>query len=420
VRRVAKSAGLVTKSLARRGRSKYGISSINMPRIAVVTSHPIQYYAPLFRELARRLDLHVFYMHRVTVQDQAQAGFGVGFQWDVDLLSGYASSFLNNVARQPGLHHFKGVEVPSVGAALRQGRFDAVLVTGWHLKGYVEAIWAAKWYGLPVMVRGDSQMETQRSFAKRAAKELVYPLVLRAFDAALYVGARSKAYWRHYHCPESRLFFSPHCVDNDWFAAQAADGAGSVLRERLGVSPNASIVLFAGKLQPFKRPLDVIDACSLLRANGKDAQVLVAGTGELKQSIRERAAALGVPVHMLGFVNQSQMPAAYAAADVLVLPSTSSETWGLVANEALACSTPIVVSDACGCAPDLAADNVAGATYAMGDVQALAYRLSGLLEHPPSADQIARKISQYSVPSAADGIQAAALAIARKSGARTR
>lgn len=387
-------------------------------RIAIISSHPIQYYAPLYRELARRMEVHVFYMHQPTTQDQAKAGFGVGFDWDVDLLSGYSSSFLENVARQPSLHHFSGVDVPGISEALKNSHFSAVLVTGWHLKGYVQAIVAAKRLGIPAMVRGDSQLETQRSFLKRAVKTLAYPFLLRTFNAGLYVGKRSKDYWRHYRYPKDRLFFSPHCVDNDWFAVRSTPEAGSALRERLGLATETKLLLFVGKLQPFKRPVDVIDACALLRKNGRDVQVLVAGSGQLEAAIRQRAVAASVPLNMIGFQNQSAMPAVYAAADVLVLPS-SSETWGLVANEALACGTPVIVSDACGCAPNLGADGMAGTTYPLGDVVGLAERLSKLLDHPPDSAHIAATVSLYSLSAAADGIEAACLAIGRNKGTFT-
>jgi glycosyltransferase involved in cell wall biosynthesis len=364
------------------------------------------------------MEVHVFYMHKSTTQDQAKAGFGVGFDWDVDLLSGYSSSFLENVARQPSLHHFSGVDVPGISEALKNPHFSAVLVTGWHLKGYVQAIVAAKRLGIPVMVRGDSQLETQRSFVKRAIKSLAYPFLLRIFNAGLYVGKRSKDYWCHYRYPKDRLFFSPHCVDNDWFAVRSTPEVGSALRERLGLATEIKLLLFVGKLQPFKRPLDVIDACAQLRKNGRDVQVLVAGSGQLEAAIRQRAIAASVPLHMLGFQNQSAMPAVYAAADVLVLPS-SSETWGLVANEALGCGTPVIVSDACGCASDLGADGMAGATYPLGDVVGLAERLSKLLDQPPDSAHIAATVSRYSLYAAADGIEAACLAIGRNKGTLT-
>ena len=124
----------------------------NAMHLAVVASHPIQYHAPLFRELARRLDLTVFYAHRATPVDQARAGFGVGFEWDIDLLSGYEHAFLRNLAKRPGLDRFGGCDTPEIGARLAEGRFDAVLVPGWHLKTYLQAGLAAKRLGLPVFV----------------------------------------------------------------------------------------------------------------------------------------------------------------------------------------------------------------------------------------------------------------------------
>ena len=70
--------------------------------VAVLISHPIQYYAPIFRALATRCDLHVFYGQRLTPSQQGAAGFSVAFDWDIDLISGYNSTFLKNVARNPG------------------------------------------------------------------------------------------------------------------------------------------------------------------------------------------------------------------------------------------------------------------------------------------------------------------------------
>src|SRR3954471_4092901 len=105
-----------------------------MPRLGVLASHPIQYQAPLFRELAKRLDLKVFFAHRQTAQQQAEAGFGTAFDWDVDLLSGYAHMFLENRAPRPGVGRFLGCDTPEVANRIATGRFDAFLVTGWNLR----------------------------------------------------------------------------------------------------------------------------------------------------------------------------------------------------------------------------------------------------------------------------------------------
>lgn len=373
-------------------------------RLAIVASHPIQYQAPLFRELANRLDLEVLFAHRATPTDQACAGFGVEFDWDVDLLSGYSHAFLHNVASKPGLNNFAGCDTPEIGTSLAEGRYDAVLLMGWHLKSHFQAVVAAKHLRLPILARGDSHLLTPREIWKRAAKAFAYPFLLRFFDAALYVGERSRAYWTQYGYPSGRLFFSPHCVDTQWFARGATAEARAALRGRLGVAPNSKVILFAGRLVPFKRPFDLVAACAKLRAWGQNIDMLVAGSGPLLPEMAAATRGAGVPCHVLGFCNQSEMPAVYAAADVLVLPSDGRETWGLVANEALACGRPIVVSHAVGAAPDLAADGSAGRVYPMGDVAALARALEDVLLDPPPREAIAARSERYTIARAIEGI----------------
>jgi glycosyltransferase involved in cell wall biosynthesis len=376
-------------------------------RLAVLTSHPIQYYAPLFREMARSLDIEVFFAHQATPEQQAAAGFDTPFDWDVDLFDGYPSSFLRNVARDPDVGRFSGCDTPGIGRALASGRFGALLVTGWHLKCYWQGIWAAKRLGIPTIVRGDSHLGTPRGAIKRLVKEGIYPRLLRLFDAALYVGQHNRRYYQHYRYPGDRLYCSPHCVDVTRFSAGATPQARASLRARLGLRPSDRAILFAGKLVAFKRPLDVVEAAAVLRSQGYSMHVIVAGSGPLESEMRLRAKARDVPLHLLGFQNQTQMPAAFAAADALVLPSTGRETWGLVCNEALACGTPIVVSDAVGCAPDLAADNIVGRTFPLGDVAALASAIAALLRAPPRADAIRQVCDRHSLAAAVEGLTAA-------------
>jgi glycosyltransferase involved in cell wall biosynthesis len=380
------------------------------PRLAILASHPVQYYAPLFREVARRIDLHVFYAHNATPEQQASAGFGQAFMWDVDLTSGYSHSFLRNVASRPGTDHFAGCDTPEIGTRLREGRFDAVLTLGWHLKSMLQGIIAAKRQGVPVMVRGDSHLSTPRSWLKKKLKSVAYPRLLRLFDAALYVGERNRDYYRHYGYPESRLFHSPHCVDTERFAGAATPGARAELRARLGLTDADKVVLFAGKLIPLKRPLDIVEALAGLRHEGVTSHLMVVGSGPLDDHVRERAREKSVPLHMLGFQNQTEMPAAYAAADILCLPS-KHETWGLVCNEAIACGTPIVVSSEVGCAPNLASKGGAGRIFAMGDVADLARAIASVLNDPHARANAKSVSERFSLARAADGIIAALEAV---------
>jgi len=134
----------------------------------------------------------------------------------------------------------------------------------------------------------------------------------------------------------------------------------------------------------------------------------------LEPTLRDAARAEGVPALFHGFVNQSEMPAVYAASDVMVLPSDGLETWGLAVNEAMACGVPAVVSDAVGCGPDLVEQGVTGAIFPLGDIAAFARALGTAisLDSPTTRQQLAARMQVYSPLGAAKGIMQAAVALA--------
>jgi glycosyltransferase involved in cell wall biosynthesis len=370
-------------------------------RIGFLLSHPIQYYTPLFRQLARRCDLTVLFSHRQSAEQQARAGFDMAFEWNVDLLSGYDSRFLTNVARDPSTDRYGGCDTPGVADEIARGRFDALIVPGWGLRSYSQAAQACRRLRVPVLVRGDSQLGG-RSLAVRLAKAVLLPRLLRRFDGFLYVGQRNREYLLHYGSPPQRMFFSPHCIDNDAFAAGSADARRQFAAEHGAERPRR--VLFVGKLIGRKRPADLVRAMPRLR--DRSVELAFAGSGALQPALAKIAAEAGVHANFLGFVNQAELPAVYASADVLVLPSEYDETWGLVVNEAMACGVPAVVSDAVGCGPDLIELGKTGATFPLGDVAALAAAIESTLSQDPDQTRrhLVAKMALYSPSVAAQAI----------------
>jgi glycosyltransferase involved in cell wall biosynthesis len=389
-------------------------------RLAILDSHPIQYHAPWYRELSRLCDLEVLYAHRQSSAGQARAGYGVAFDWDVDISSGYAGRFLTNVAKDPGVHHFAGCDTPELMQLVRAKRYDALIATGWYLKSYWQGVAACKLSRVPVLVRGDSQLATQRSGVKRAAKELIYPALLRAFDGYLSVGARNRAYLEHYRVPGARIFGVPHSVDTARFRGghRLENEARATLRLELGAAgEEMRLALHVGRLVESKRSLDLIEAIGQMPARARARWVVAcAGAGPLEGALKDRARALSVPLTMLGFVNQSELPSLYAAADVLALTSDAAETWGLVVNEAMAAGLPAVVSQAAGCAADMIEPGLTGFSYPCGDVIALGHALerAGDLRALPEAQAaLARKTMQHSPKAAAEATLAAARAVSK-------
>src|SRR5439155_26721451 len=153
--------------------------------------------------------------------------------------------------------------------------------------------------------------------------------MLRAFDAYLSVGTRARDYLMAFGVDHRRVFTAPHAIDNEFFARAAVQhrqpDARRAVRERLGLASDAFVVMFVGKLDENKRPLDFVRAT----AKVPGAAALIVGAGPLEEAVRAEAARLGITASFPGFVNQTELGAMYGAADCLALPS-NHETWGLV------------------------------------------------------------------------------------------
>ncbi len=348
-------------------------------KVLWLASHPVQYQAPLFRALSARSELTVAFAHRQTAEQQGGAGYGVAFDWDIDLLGGYRNVFLRPAARRPSIDRFWHCRSGDVEPLIEREKPDAVVLGGWNLFVYWQARAAAHRRGIPVWVRTDSRSSPGEPALRRALRRLTYPAMLRAFSGFLAAGTQSSRYLESHGVPAARIFVCPHTVDVDRFGSGRANERGPA-REKLGLPSGVRLVAFVGRLLPGKRPLDVCEAIARLPGAGSHQFVCI-GDGPLAPMIEQSARRLGVPAHLVGFRNQSELPSWLQASDVLVLPS-ASETWGLVANEALAAGCPVILSDAVGSASDLQAFAPAVRVYPCGDVALLA----GCLQSAAAAD----------------------------------
>ena len=387
-------------------------------RLALFATHPIQYQVPWFKALAARpeLELKVFFGMLPDGLQQG-VGFGIQFQWDIPLLEGYASEVLENVAEKPTLGAFAGCDTPMVSGRLRQWRPDVAIVTGWQSKMLVQAWWACVRLGIPRIVRGESNTMRHRALPKR----VLHRAWLRGFDRFLAIGKANREFYVAAGIPESRIHPCPYFVDNRRFAssADASRQRRTELRKAWSIPERAVCFLFCGKLIVKKRPLDLLRAFERAVAAGASAHLLIVGDGELMAEARALVARAQIPVTLAGFLNQTEIVDAYAAADCLVLPSDNGETWGLVVNEAMACGLPAIVSDQVGCGPDLVMDGTTGATFPMGNIDALARQLIEFAKDPlqlPIMGEHARErvTAQYSVERATDGTLGAVAAVLAK------
>lgn len=384
------------------------------PRLAYVSTHPIQYQAPLFRALARRssVELRVYFASDHGVRLTRDPGFGQLVQWDVPLLEGYEHEFVPNLAWRPGLEHFDGLINPSMGARIAAWKPDVVVIHGYARLPQLLALAYANLRGTPVLLRGESNLLPKRSRSVRIAKSLAGPVLRRLLFGAVAIGSHNRDYYRHYGLPDDRIWFAPYAVDNDFFARDAEGARARALawRRELGISDDELVVGYAAKLIPVKDCRSLIEAFG--RARLEKAALLIVGDGSERSQLEALSRSFPqAKVRFTGFVNQAKMPEAYAAADVFVLPSVY-EPWGLAINEAMSLGRPVIVSDQVSCAPDLVrADN--GWVFPAGDIEALRRTLQIAREDrarlPAMGDASRRRIAGWGIEECAAGFERAVL-----------
>lgn len=425
-------------------------------RIAFIVSHPIQYYVPIYRELAklarqrtagprdrettdrkeaggiRQADdcqpslrdrpvaagqliltaddsarisaLKVFYTWR-DAGPARDAKFGKEFAWDIPLMEGYDFEVVPNTSPDPGTHHRKGLINPDLVERVKAWKPEAVHITGFNYVSHGQAIKELSKAGIPVIFRGDSHLlDGLGPWWKWWLKKWFLSRVFRWPAAFTYVGQANRDYYRACGVPEQKLFHVPHTIDVVRFSEPKDELETNALawRRELGIPDDHFVFLYAAKLEPRKRPMELLEA--FLAADLPKATLVFVGSGELEETLKERAvgtshgltritedlfragdtgakscppektencqlpaANCGHRVIFVPFQNQSQMPLVYRLGDALVLPSGYGETWGLAVNEAQACGRPALVSDCVGCGRDIIREGENGAIFRTDD-----------------------------------------------------
>jgi glycosyltransferase involved in cell wall biosynthesis len=391
-------------------------------RLLIISPHVVQYSSPLYREIAQRnqLTLLVAYCSMQGAESGVDPGFGVEVSWDTPVLDGYPWTNVPNRSLRPGLGHFLGLFNPGLWTLIREGHFDAVLVCGYYFASAWIAVVAAKYCGAPIFFVSDShslrswraqspwKLRMKKSLLRRIFS-LVDGVVVSSSGGAEYIGSLG--------FPGERVVLAPTAVDNNWWTEQAAKVDRNAARAAWKIPAEGTVALFCGKLQLWKGPMDLLEAFA--RANISNSFLVFAGDGPERSNLERRATQLGLAdrVRFLGFLNQSQLPSAYRAADLFVLPSLF-EPFGLVVNEAMLCGLPVAVSDRVGARFDLVRPDENGYVFPAGDVEALAATIRQILPDPEKRVRMGaaarHRMETWSPREYADGVVRAVQLAAKK------
>lgn len=384
-----------------------------MLKLSIITSHPIQYYAPWFRYISQNtaIELKVFYLWDFGVTETVDREFKKSIKWDVPLLKGYDYEFVPNTSKNPGTKSIFGLKNPTLLAQVSKYNPNAVMLIGYNYASLYRFIFQWNISKVPLIFRGDSHLLKSCRGWKAFLKRKFISWIYSRFRAFLYVGKANCQYFTYHGAKPEQLVFAPHAIDNARFL-QAADTAkieAIAWKKELGIPEYHKVILFAGKFNRKKRPLDLFQAYK--QADLKDVSLLFVGNGELESELKQQAKDFP-NIFFAPFQNQKMMPRTYAIANLFVLPSYGySETWGLAVNEAMCLSCPIIVSNHVGCSQDLVQSFQNGLIFESGNVPDLTKSIKLAFSDLERLKQWGHKsreiIQNYSYKQTTEGLQKA-------------
>jgi len=369
-----------------------------LKHLAFLTTHPIQYQVPLLRRIAKEedIDLSVYFCSDMSIKGYQDPGFGQKVSWDIELLGGYKHEFLPIIDGNNSVSTWRPFNYGLL-TRFRKNRPDYLFVNGYSRPFNIWAILQAKVFGIKVLIRDEATpISACRNALKRFIKKAFFLLLNIFCDGFMAIGTLNRKYYIQNGIQPEKVYMMPYAVDNDYFGqlSQQSGSKRDELIRQLDLDPSRPVILYVSKLTKRKRAQDLLEAYIRLSPDGHsepNPYLLIIGEGECRPMLESRIKSLKWPsVKILGFKNQSELPAFFELCDIFVLPSVY-EPWGLVVNEAMSAGRAVIVSDQVGCAPDLVKDGQNGFVFKAGDTLQLADVLKRITQNNDLAKKMGLK-----------------------------
>jgi len=353
-------------------------------KLAVLNTHPVQYFAPLYMRLAQNplMNLTVYYCSAQGSLSYYDPGFGKQYQWDRPLLEGYRSVFLKNLKRKDKVGDFFSLINVGIIKEIYKNNYDAIWLHGYSYFTHFIAFVISRFLKIPVFMRGESHLYLKRPHWKQKLHKIIISKIYKNCDALLAIGSRNKEFYISYGVDIKKIFHVPYVVDNDFFISNSRKKKeeASKVREDFGLDSQTPIILYASKFIERKKPHHLLEAFHLLQKKNVNAALCLVGSGPYEIQLEKYIEDNKIKnVYFFGFKNQTELPLYYALGDIFVLPS-SNEPWGLAINEAMCAGLPIIANKEIGAVADLVKEGVNGFLYSEGDILALSEYLEKLIK----------------------------------------
>ena len=370
------------------GRPGVSVSMVGKPSIAVVFHHIGPYHHARLNAAADRLS--------VTGIEWSAKGYDAWGAPATPARYHKVSLFPEATDRSPGNDELRC----AFWSALEQGKPDVVAINGWNNFGSLIAANCCVRRGIPMVVMSESSRQDE---PRTGWKEDIKRRIAGLYSAALVGGQRHVEYLVELGMPRERIFTGYDVVDNDYFGRRTAEIRNSKFEIRNRPSLPENYFLASARFIEKKNLPTLIQAYAEYRRRSEIAakvpwDLVLLGDGPLRETLNSQLSTLNLNEHVRlpGFKPYDELSVYYGLANAFVHVSTI-EQWGLVVNEAIASGLPVIVSNRCGCAPELVNGN--GFTFDPTNEDELATRL---LEMAALPDQERKDLGDNSYKIAAN------------------
>lgn len=258
---------------------------------------------------------------------------------------------------------------------LQQLNPSVIMLVGYSLRINRQTAYWAKMNNIPIVLVSDTTYQDKKRYP---IFEFIKKKFVKTFDAAFVAGVRSKDYLISLGLNREKITVGCDVVDNEYFYNWKFSNEVNKFQQLSIKLPDKKFFLFVGRFIKEKNITSLIyayDQYSRKIDNQKKMDLVFCGSGPEEEKLKKIISSLGINgIHFEGFIDYKILPFYYAKASCLILPSFS-ETWGLVVNEAMASSLPVLVSEKCGCTPDLISQGQNGWSFNPFNINELAFYL---------------------------------------------
>lgn len=372
------------------------MSNTTLPKVAVVVSHPIQHFCPLYRAVSASgaLSIKVFFGSSAGRVPFFDPDFGQKIQFQEDLTTGFDHEFLPGCPSDLGKTGL--ISNPFLGERLSAYDPDVIHAYGYRHPISRDAMKWARRHQRAILYCSDAELLSPRPLWNRMLKRVILSRIFSRCDGFLTVGDCNEQYYRQYGVQDCRFWRCPFPIDEERLNKALLNKAGTRrdLREKLKLPPDALVLLVVGKLTPRKSPKHVIQAVANLwkMRTASKPYVVFAGNGPEAESLRSLADSIAPDaVRFAGFVNVADLPDYYVSSDILAHPS-SQDPHPLAVSEAVFTGLPVIVSDRVGSSGPTDDVRVGqnGLSYPYGDINQLTDSIRMLCDDPHRREVMAR------------------------------